>query len=821
MDAARYAKIRDLFLAAEELPVESQRDFVASHSNGDQELIVEVLSLLAEHNAEFAKIEGDTAAPVVAPMSPAKLVETIQGTAAAERQSPHEGDTTHRGDSSGQTQPSAERKAGGGSAAITKHGAHRTHASPRVKQTESPKHASNSNAIWANRTRANRRRNSGWLWLAALLPTAMIGLWTYREVESMIQRSIRTELNGVINSVALRVDWFLGEKATLVQSWSREPTLRAAIVELNAIAETNPPIEELRKAVQIDRIHQQLQQISGVEDVKFVVWNDSYRTLASWSDDGADIGKPVHPSGAANLARVMSGATVIFGPERLKADIDGFVPETEKPVMAVIVPIQDDDGRIIASLLVRGLGLFEEFNMIFLEVIDSSQVDSYAINRDGTMLSESGHAVSNSTRGKLEIEPDQIAANLRVADPGFELTEHNRNSIQRQFRPVTVAVAGAVGLRPQVRTETYANYSGESVVGAWRWLDKWDMGVIVEQNADRAFAPVRVVRFSFLLLGSLLSLTAFLAATKIARSSTAEHAAHHPLSRYDIQEELGSGGMGMVFKAYHRQLGRDAALKVLRGDRHSQEDRLRFDREARLAASLSNPHSVQIHDYGRSDEGEAYCVMQFLRGLTLQEVVARSGHQAIGRMLSVMRQVCDALAEAHSLNLLHRDIKPQNIMLSLDPSVGDWAVVFDYGLAKPLEPDANVYQTSETIWAGTPMYMAPERFRQPGVMDPRSDIYSVGCVAYYLLSGRPPFIESDPESLFALILSEHPIGIAIHRGEEVPAEITELISKCMSKQPGDRFATIGEVCQDIDRLRVKYPWSVDEARVWWGHHGGE
>ena len=109
-----------------------------------------------------------------------------------------------------------------------------------------------------------------------------------------------------------------------------------------------------------------------------------------------------------------------------------------------------------------------------------------------------------------------------------------------------------------------------------------------------------------------------------------------------------------------------------------------------------------------------------------------------------LRQICDSLGEAHQLGLVHRDVKPQNVMLSHDPSVGDWAVVFDFGLAKPLEPDAGAYQTAETIWAGTPMYMAPERYREPNKIDPRSDIYSIGCILYFLLSGRPPFIECDP-----------------------------------------------------------------------------
>ena len=337
----------------------------------------------------------------------------------------------------------------------------------------------------------------------------------------------------------------------------------------------------------------------------------------------------------------------------------------------------------------------------------------------------------------------------------------------------------------------------------------------MEHDSKTAFAPTRIVRFGFSLLGLLLTATAFAAAAQIAKQTGRAHAAVHPLSRYELITELGSGGMGVVYRARHRQLGRDTALKVLRGDRQNREDRLRFDREAKLAASLSNPHSVMIYDYGRSEEGEAFCVMEFLRGITLYEVVMRSGHQSIGRVLSILRQICDSLAEAHNRELLHRDIKPQNVMLSLDPSVGDWAVVFDFGLAKPLKPEVGSYQTSEMVWAGTPMYMAPERYRDPGGMDPRSDLYSVGCIAYFLLSGRPPYLECDPESLFAMVLSEQPIGIAIHRGEDVPDSVLDLVNRCMAKDPDDRFGTVEQLSAAVDRLRADFPWAPEEAREWW------
>ncbi len=814
MDAAHYARVRELFLAAEELPPNQQQAFLKEQTGDDTELLADVLSLLAEHDPESARLEGENAVPVQPP--PAVQQSLQRGHLASPKDTTDQ--TTQRGEGSSAiaTQQSKRR-----SSEITEHGAERTHASPRHGDTPAPRR-SPSSLLWAQRTRQSRRTTSRWLWLAALLPTALVGWWTFRQVQSTMKESVRNELIGVADAVSLATDRFVEDKIQLVQSWSRQSDIHRAIIELVALAKQDPPIEQLRAAEQAETIRQTLRNLSNSDDIKFVVWNDSYMTIASWLEDGADVGTPVHHTRAANLAQVMRGDNVLFGPQRLQEETEGYQPETEQPVMAIIVPIREKpQGKVIAAMLVRGFEMYDEFNRMFVEVALAGGLDAYAVNDRGVMLSESRHAKVLADQGALDVGPSDIAALLRVADPGIRLTPANVASVERAICPLTFSVAGASTGKSKVRIEPYNNYAGQPVVGAWRWNPQRKLGVVIERDASIAFAPTRIVRFSFLLLGSLLFLTAFAAAALIARRSALAHAAIHPLSRYELVAELGSGGMGVVYRARHRQLGRDAALKLLRGDRQNKEDRLRFDREARLAASLSSPHSVMIYDYGRSEEGEAFCVMEFLRGLTLNEVVSRGGYQPLGRVLFIISQICDALSEAHGLNLLHRDIKPQNVMLSLDASVGDWAVVFDYGLAKPLQPDINVYQTSETVWAGTPMYMAPERFRAPSKMDPRSDIYSVGCVAYYLLAGRPPFIECDPESLFALIITQQPISISIHRESQVPDDINALVMRCMEKNPDDRFESIDQLLHEINRLRVDHPWTVEEARDWWNRYGNE
>ncbi|MEM9645709.1 MAG: protein kinase, partial [Planctomycetota bacterium] len=142
-------------------------------------------------------------------------------------------------------------------------------------------------------------------------------------------------------------------------------------------------------------------------------------------------------------------------------------------------------------------------------------------------------------------------------------------------------------------------------------------------------------------------------------------------------------------------------------------------------------------------------------------------------------------------------------------------------LAKPLETNNELFNTAETIWSGTPMYMAPERFRSPEKNDPRSDIYAIGCIAYFLISGHPPFAECDPESMFALIMSDQPIRMSTHRGSDVPDELVEIVRRCMAKSADARFQTVDEVAAELDRIRIRYPWSVDEAKAWWGVHASE
>jgi serine/threonine-protein kinase len=208
------------------------------------------------------------------------------------------------------------------------------------------------------------------------------------------------------------------------------------------------------------------------------------------------------------------------------------------------------------------------------------------------------------------------------------------------------------------------------------------------------------------------------------------------LGQYTLEEKLGEGGMGVVYRARHALLRRPTAVKLLKGDRLGEASLRRFEREVQLTASLSHPNTVSVYDFGRTPEGVVYYAMEYLEGLSLEQLVAEAGAQPPGRVVHVLRQVLGALAEAHGVGLVHRDVKPGNVILCERGGLSDVAKVVDFGLVKDL--DAADALSHEGMLVGTPLYLAPEAIRSPNA-DPRSDLYSLGAVAYVLLTGNHVF----------------------------------------------------------------------------------
>lgn len=280
---------------------------------------------------------------------------------------------------------------------------------------------------------------------------------------------------------------------------------------------------------------------------------------------------------------------------------------------------------------------------------------------------------------------------------------------------------------------------------------------------------------------------------RIELSETAARAATQ-LGQYLIRERLGSGGMGEVYKAEHQLLRRPCAVKLIRPEHAGDAEVLqRFEREVQATAALTHPNTVAIYDYGIADDGTFYYVMEYLPGHTLEEIVATEGPLAPARAVHLLRQVASALQEAHAAGLTHRDIKPGNVMVCERGGIPDVAKLLDFGLVVTgglQSADAKLTQAG--IILGTPAYMSPEQCGGAENPGPASDIYSVGALAYFLLSGRSPFEGKGPVQMLIAHLGEVPPSVASLR-PEVSLALDAVVMKCLAKRPEDRYASAAEL----------------------------
>jgi eukaryotic-like serine/threonine-protein kinase len=293
------------------------------------------------------------------------------------------------------------------------------------------------------------------------------------------------------------------------------------------------------------------------------------------------------------------------------------------------------------------------------------------------------------------------------------------------------------------------------------------------------------------------------------------------MGSYRLGELLGRGGMGEVYKATHRMLARPAAIKLIRretlGAGNTASAQLavaRFHREAMAAANLRSPHTVELYDFGVAEDQTLYFVMELLEGMDLESLVGRHGPVPAGRVVHILRQVCESLDEAHVSGLVHRDIKPANIHVGRLGLVDDFVKVLDFGLVKPADGRvADSTATQAGLILGTPGYMAPEMALGDSV-DGRADLYAVGCVAYYLLTGEQVFKGATPTQVMAQHLQVAPVPPSERTTLAITPAMDRLVLDCLAKKPEDRPQSAADLARRLAALDVE-PWTESQAREWW------
>lgn len=285
--------------------------------------------------------------------------------------------------------------------------------------------------------------------------------------------------------------------------------------------------------------------------------------------------------------------------------------------------------------------------------------------------------------------------------------------------------------------------------------------------------------------------------------------------QYRLLRPLGEGGMGQVYLAEHQLLKRPCAIKLIRPEQAGNPQALaRFEREVWATAKLTHWNTIDIYDYGRTDDGTFYYVMEYLPGLDLGELVRRFGPLPAGRVIHVLCQLSAALREAHMAGLIHRDIKPSNVIATTRGGVYDVVKLLDFGLAKPVADERAVQLTQEGMIAGTPRYISPEQCTANSRVDARSDIYSLGAVAYVLLTGHPPFDQASAVEVVIAHLRED-VPPFSRWTASVPQDLEAIVMRCLAKQPQDRFPNVEQLDAALSACQSAGDWTQDQARTWW------
>ncbi|QDT04331.1 Serine/threonine-protein kinase PknB [Rubripirellula lacrimiformis] len=500
---------------------------------------------------------------------------------------------------------------------------------------------------------------------------------------------------------------------------------------------------------------------------------------------------------------------------------DGPLSIAGSALMAAMAPIVDQKQWVgTLALLIDPSGPPSQL----LQVSRIGQTgEVYAFDSRGWLISESRFE-TQLRAAKILGSESAIRSPLRVAvrDPGIDITQSTPSNLSLAELPLTVMADEATRGGTGENVSGYNDYRGVQVVGAWTWLGNHSMGLASEMNAEEAYAPLNLMNRLLLALLVVASLAAgFLIALAMLlrrmgkRLRTAQKQQRR-IGHYQLGESLGRGGMGAVYRASHDLLGREVAIKVLGSASQNSVSVSRFEREAQLTASLRHPNTIDLYDFGRTDAGDLFYVMEYIKGITLQRLVDRYGKQPPARVIHLLLQICGSLSEAHRRGIIHRDIKPANLMISTEPGMHDVLKVLDFGLVKDVvASSAELGLTTSDGITGTPMYMSPETVRDATASNQRSDLYAVGGVGYALLSGVPMFDSDTSVDVCMKQLKEDPLRPSQRINRKLPDDLQNVLMSCLRKDPDQRPHSVDDLAAALRSCDDAGHWDDMDALRWW------
>jgi len=697
--------------------------------------------------------------------------------------------------------------------------------------------------------------------LLAALVVACVGWWADWELGEVMREELRGDLQTTLGADVTALEIWMANQKRIAAVLAEEPRLRTLAVDLlskgGARATNQQAVASLARQLIIgDRLQARLSglgyAVAQLVNTNFEVVLDSGRGRSRM---GTQVSEDLQPRYAELFA---SGEPIIITPFKMQVPErpggprggggsgrprgpfrSGPGPRTGGPlstnvaaapraltVMQVAAPLKDTND-VTRGALALIINPDAEFTRI-LSVARSGQTgETFAFDPMGVMISKSRFEEQLKGLGLVESRPGAGSAlTLRLTDPGGDLTAGFKPGNTNAQRPLIEMVRRAIDGSTGVEVQPFRDYRGVPVLGAWMWLPHYGFGVGTKIDAREAYRTLRLVRtvfvilFLLLVLASLVILLYSLRQVVWRRRLTEAELKARQLGQYQLVEKIGEGGMGIVYKARHALLRRETALKLLTPDKADAVSIQRFEREVRLTCRLMHPNTIQIYDYGHTPEGIFYYAMEYLDGLNLGELVERYGPQPEGRVVNLLIQICESLGEAHALGLVHRDIKPANIFVTDRGGVPDMVKVLDFGLVRSVSiaEDPAIAAADLGIFVGTPNYISPEAVENSANTDARSDLYAVGAVGYYLLTGQGVFEGETMAEICRKRLEEEPVPPATRLGRPICPHLEAVVLRCLGRDPEARPQSAAELIALLAASPRIPDWNVEQRSAWWVAH---
>tara|TARA_R110002072_G_scaffold130637_2_gene269596 strand:+ start:14594 stop:16909 length:2316 start_codon:yes stop_codon:yes gene_type:complete len=661
--------------------------------------------------------------------------------------------------------------------------------------------------------------------VTACMAGAILASAIQRATENLVAHSLQAVLAANVHSLEMMFSDLQGES----ERYSRDERVRQLSLQLLRGDDELTPYEgeSIRHELRV-----MIPELIGT--VPWLVMSRDGVVLASSRE--SIIGLKVEFS-KLNHERLIGGKSTLAMPQRLRGT------ENQTVVMVSMSPLMDRNQCFGAFGWVMEAD--DRFSDL-LKITQSGETDeSYAIDGRGRMLSTSRFEVQLAEKGY----PEESVLNYQMCDPGSDVLASDQVTLPMQQLPLTRMADQATRRADGMELEGYRNYRGAMVVGAWKWLPEFDMAVATEIDVAEAYQPATILRRVLIatlagvvtLSGIALCLIAYSRHRAIRKQRMAEEEGDgRRIGQYRILELLGVGGMGSVYRGQHEYLRRDVAIKVLEGERLSTRSVARFHREVQLTSTLRHPNTIAIYDFGQcsAETGESqignsrigeevdpaetfYYVMEYIDGVSLQQLIDYYGPQTPERTVHFLLQICGSISEAHSTGLIHRDIKPANILVSAHGGLWDHIKVLDFGLVKDIGGDSNLTLqegvTRADSMTGTPLYMAPETIRDPAAASPRADIYSIGSVGYALLTGRPIFEGDSVIDLCLKQLEQNPPRPEDRLQRRLPTALQDILMRCLDRSASKRFQTVAECTAALESLPEAGRWTQAKSVEWWAN----